>query len=1017
MSKLPRSFLACMLLSHGLFAQQYLLNPEKSLSELSIAQWTTQQGLASNNITSVSQASDGLLWITSFNGLMVYDGERIEIYDLNNLPILDTDGFYVAEQADDGTIYFGSQGSGLVRYHKGRFERYQPKYGSVPKSIRSLYFSKVENTLYIGSHNSGLFSLHNDTITQVHHPNLNPASVIALLRDGHDNLWAGTDGDGLFRVYPNGVDQFTRADGLVSNNILCLAIHPDNTLIIGTNKGLMRKESDRFSSFEALKGSDVNALYVDNWNSIWVGTQDGIARIDSKQRVEWLRSKSNIDFVRVTSIIQDSEQNIWLTSNRSGLIRLKETNITNLTQPALPSNRVYSVHQTPDGRLCIGTDANALTICKETQCKTIPLKTHLGGNGIRDIYFENDNSIWLATYSGIIHLKDGREIIYSSATGMPADDFRTVMKDTHGNFWFGSRSGGLIRFRDGKIMDIYNIKTGLKSNYVLSVIESANNVYVGTHSGGMSVLSADGSIQTYHAKADDAGFLIFNIRPDTKGRVWLITNLGPHFFDGDSIRAVSLSPDRRSKTYFDWVDDETGNIWMSTSIGVMKLSREELTQFAEQKRTYVNFQLYDEEDGMSNKECTGATRSILGSDNKVYLPTLGGICIIDPSDTGEGSSPPGMLVRSFVTDYIAHNPYDNQIKVKPGSLRYSFRFSALSLRSPERNQYRYMLVGLDKDWSEAVNEGEVEYTNLSPGTYTFRVIGCNDRQQWNNKGASVKFTVLPYFYQTFWFYLLLICLLAMLLYVIHRWRLTFIERQNEALRKVNSELDRFVYSASHDLRSPLSSVLGLINIAKNDPHPDKSEYLKMIEKSVLKLDSFIRDIIDFSRNARLELTNEPIVLSTMIHDIFEDLRFLENFPLLEKEFIDRTQGKFYSDPKRVRIILSNLIANAIKHHHPRLIEHAKLTIEAADKGGGVQVDVSDNGPGIEQAYLKDIFKMFFRATSRTPGSGLGLYIVKETVDRLNGKISVESTLNEGAKFTVWLPNKSPQGAHSQPRNS
>ncbi len=456
---------------------------------------------------------------------------------------------------------------------------------------------------------------------------------------------------------------------------------------------------------------------------------------------------------------------------------------------------------------------------------------------------------------------------------------------------------------------------------------------------------------------------------------------------------------------------------MSTSIGVMKLSREELTQFAEQKRTYVNFQLYDEEDGMSNKECTGATRSILGSDNKVYLPTLGGVCIIDPSDTGEGSSPPGMLVRSFVTDYIAHNPYDNQIKVKPGSLRYSFRFSALSLRSPERNQYRYMLVGLDKDWSEAVNEGEVEYTNLSPGTYTFRVIGCNDRQQWNNKGASVKFTVLPYFYQTFWFYLLLICLLAMLLYVIHRWRLTFIERQNEALRKVNSELDRFVYSASHDLRSPLSSVLGLINIAKNDPHPDKSEYLKMIEKSVLKLDSFIRDIIDFSRNARLELTNEPIVLSTMIHDIFEDLRFLENFPLLEKEFIDRTQGKFYSDPKRVRIILSNLIANAIKHHHPRLIEHAKLTIEAADKGGGVQVDVSDNGPGIEQAYLKDIFKMFFRATSRTPGSGLGLYIVKETVDRLNGKISVESTLNEGAKFTVWLPNKSPQGAHSQPRNS
>jgi signal transduction histidine kinase len=229
-------------------------------------------------------------------------------------------------------------------------------------------------------------------------------------------------------------------------------------------------------------------------------------------------------------------------------------------------------------------------------------------------------------------------------------------------------------------------------------------------------------------------------------------------------------------------------------------------------------------------------------------------------------------------------------------------------------------------------------------------------------------------------------------------------KQNEALKKVNSELDRFVYSASHDLRSPLASIMGLVNVARRDKSAEHVDYLGLIEKSVVKLGSFISDIIDFSRNARLDVIAETIEFETMLRDVFEDLRFVEQYEKIQRSILIRTTKGFRSDPKRVRIILSNLVGNAIKHHFPPQRNNPYVSIKVEDDKEGITVTVTDNGPGIEEQYLKDIFKMFFRATNRTPGSGLGLYIVEETVNKLQGKISVTSTWGEGTSFTVRLPN-------------
>jgi signal transduction histidine kinase len=283
------------------------------------------------------------------------------------------------------------------------------------------------------------------------------------------------------------------------------------------------------------------------------------------------------------------------------------------------------------------------------------------------------------------------------------------------------------------------------------------------------------------------------------------------------------------------------------------------------------------------------------------------------------------------------------------------------------------------------------------------VIACNNDGVWNATGTQASLIIEPFFYQTLPFYISVGCLLLITLFLIYKWRLRILENRNQELKKLNSELDKFVYSASHDLRAPLSSILGLVNVARQEPDQNKVFYLNLIEKSIHKLDQFIRDIIDFSRNARLDLVKEEINFELLIRDILEEMKYMD-----EKNRILRTiqvigQGPYFSDSRRLVIILNNLVSNAIKYHNP-LADNPYIEIRVELDSHQARINVNDNGHGIAQEHLSNIFKMFYRATEASKGSGLGLYIVHETVEKLSGKVSVSSTLGVGSTFEVTLPS-------------
>lgn len=234
-------------------------------------------------------------------------------------------------------------------------------------------------------------------------------------------------------------------------------------------------------------------------------------------------------------------------------------------------------------------------------------------------------------------------------------------------------------------------------------------------------------------------------------------------------------------------------------------------------------------------------------------------------------------------------------------------------------------------------------------------------------------------------------------------QLKLIEK-NRDLQKVNSELDSFVYRVSHDLRAPLTSILGLISLMKIETSQEKvSEYIGLQEKSILKLDLFIKEIINLSRNSRLGITVCEIGFKELIDEIFESQHYTSSSKNIQRIIEVEENLDFFTDRQRLSIILNNLISNGLKYVNPHE-DTPFIKVKVSSNGVGCIIEVIDNGIGISETYLPKIFEMFFRATQEFSGSGLGLYIVKETVEKLRGKVTVKSKMRQGSNFKIVLPN-------------
>ncbi len=225
----------------------------------------------------------------------------------------------------------------------------------------------------------------------------------------------------------------------------------------------------------------------------------------------------------------------------------------------------------------------------------------------------------------------------------------------------------------------------------------------------------------------------------------------------------------------------------------------------------------------------------------------------------------------------------------------------------------------------------------------------------------------------------------------------------ENLSLINLELDSFIYRASHDLKSPLASLSGLINLSEKSMSVENKEYTDLMKRSVNRLDQYITKLAHYSRNSNVDLEYDEVGFEKIINDIIETYKFLPNGDRIDFRVSIRENSKVYSDLFRLQLILNNLISNAVKYcnpHHPN--PFIEITVVSTFKN--FRIKVKDNGIGIADEYKEKVFDMFQRATIQAEGSGIGLFIVKKALIKMKGLVKTKSKYGEGTQFTITIPN-------------
>jgi signal transduction histidine kinase/ligand-binding sensor domain-containing protein len=956
-------------------------------------QWTGETGLISNNLTSVAQTSDGFLWITTFNGVHRFDGNRFLLYDKENVPVLSTNAIYSIME-DQDTLYFSTQGSGLITLHNQQFSRLSvSEVYSIRKTIKD-----SRGRLWIATNNEGVYFQKNNESKKLEHPALEQVIIPDIIEDESQNIWIGTGGNGILRYSDNGKsDHFTSQDGLPDNYISSFLLDSTGKIYAGTQKGLVVWNGEHFESVENTTTYEINDIIEGPEGYIWCGTEQGLLRIRPEDHYFELHNESRgLPANQVSSLTFDHEGTLWISTKKAGLISFKTGSITNITDlDGLAYPRVNIVSQ-KNSEYYIGCDNGSITIFSGKDVNTLELETFEKGVGIRDFAFEEDGTLWVASYLGLIRYKNGKSIKYNSENGLNSNSIRRVLKADDGSLWLASKTGGVIHMMDNEQFEFFHTGNSLQSNYILAVEQDLNgDIVVGTHSGGISIIRND-TVET-HRIPGLTGTLFFNVTIDHENNYWLSTNTGLFLFKDGKFRKLEIEAGFKTETFFDLILDDSGNAWTTSTLGIIRLNGSELAEFADGKREILTAEIFDKKDGMVTRECTGATRSLKTSTGQVWIPTIEGVAIIDPNAIRENLVKPNVVITSFTID---GERLPEEKEVEPGHIRYSLEFAALSFVASNKNLFKYKLDGFDRDWITS-RTPEVEYTNLGPGKYTFRVMASNNNGVWNEEGASVSFVVEPFYYQTIWFYIALAALLGTMIYLGFLWRISKVKEMNTKLVKVNEELDRFVYSASHDLRAPLTSVQGLVELSKYESSLEgKDEYLNMIGQSVRKLDNFIKDIIDYSRNQRQEVVYDRIEIVSEIEQVINQLKYLDLDNRVDIHISSNTD-EIVTDRRRLTVILKNLISNALMYYDPQKEESYINVSVSLNKM--IHISIEDNGQGISRDHLPNIFKMFYRAREDSKGSGLGLYIVKEALDKINGQIRVDSSLGKGTRFLIEIP--------------
>ena len=859
------SGLAAILL---LFAATSTL-PAETNGRFTVDVFGTVQGLPSSAVLALTQTRDGYLWAGTLAGLARFDGVQFAVFDENNTPGLsssqisrlyedrhtnlwigtDNGGIAIAQAGKVTSLAVGQGGyagrlmaicedfsgsvllytdSGLLaRYREGKVDEGWPVGSEAPSTFRALV-PEPSGRLWVGS-DTNLFALNpiptvteslgpirlnfllagkrggywrlangqiqkcNGDVVECNwgaYPWTNTLPIVAACEDRDGNLVVGTYGDGVYWFDADGnARRISKAEGLSNDYVLAVTVDREGCLWVGTNGGgLCRVRRKLFEVLERSRGLVVQSVCEDGQGGLWIGYSG--ARVDywtqsGARQLRLIPSPLRVD------VNPDTQLNV-----KSVFVGRKEG--------ALGGNWVLTGTW--------GAEGPHLFQLEYGQFAPLRLPEALDGK-VSAIFQDQAGRLWLGMQSGLLRLDDLR--LFTTRDGLSADDVRAIAEDREGSLWIGTEGGGLNRLREERFT-CFTKTNGLPGNSVSAVEVDDQGVLWAATSGGLARYRA-GQWTRYTKKEGLAS-----------------NNLGYLLEDGQ------------------------GHLWIGSNAGLLRLKKTELNRFAEDNSALVSCRVYAEPDGLPATECTAGSQpgALRSQDGTLWFPTIQGLAWLNPAQLNLNTNPPPVVIETVFID--GQSQHRDSLRALPpaavtipaGKERLEIGFASLNLAAPVKGRFKYQLEGYEATPNERPgNVREAVYPRLPPGQYRFQVSACNEDDVWSQVGATLAITVLPPFWQTWWFLsLTTAALLGMIVGSVHYVSTQRLQRQLAALRQqeaIEKDRARIARDIHDQVGASLTQLSLLGELVESDKHhPEEvAAHARQIEQTALETTRALDEIV------------------------------------------------------------------------------------------------------------------------------------------------------------------------------